>query len=356
MTATIDIALRAAGAFMLLTIAALLLRQAFDLKQARLGALMSAGLALVLIIDTPNAALIPSPARAVILLVSTNSALFIWWFLRSLLDDDFRFGRLEWAVAAAWVALVIPNYADFVAREPASNVFATSARGAIAAGIATHIVYIALSGMKSDLVEARRQVRSILAIAIAALFAVDVATEFFFGYLNFPAAYGAIEAAIWLLVISWSVSWLVRIDLAAIRFEARKPVEAPGAPNLTPREQLVHRELSRVMESERAYLDPDLSIGGLAERVGAPEHQLRALINTAMGHRNFRAFVNEYRLAAVKRDLADPQKAALPILTVAMDAGFASLSSFNRAFKDTTGNTPSEWREAALKARTADQN
>jgi len=356
MVATIDFALRAAGAFMLLTIAALLVRQASDLLQARLGALMSAGLALVLLIDTPNATLIPAPVRAFILLVSTNSALFIWWFLRSLLDDEFRFGRVEWAVAAAWVALVIPNFADFVAREPVSNVYAASARTAIAAGIAAHIIYVALAGRRFDLVEGRRRARTILAVVIAVLFAIDFTAEFRFGYLNLPAGYSAAEAAVWLAVIGWSVSWLVRIDRAAIRFEAPKSAPAPPSPALTPREQVVHRNLLRVMDEEKAYLDPELSIGRLAERVQTPEHQLRALINAAMGHRNFRAFVNQHRIAAVRRELADPEKATLPILTIAMDAGFASLSSFNRAFKEETGLTPSEWRQAALNGPPSDQN
>lgn len=352
----IDIALRAAGAIMLLANAALMLRQAFDLRQARLGALMSVGLALVLVIDTPGAALITPPWRAVILLISTNSALFIWWFVRSLLEDDFRLGRLDLAVAIAWVALVIPNFADFVERKPASIEIATWLRTALAVGITAHVIYVALSGWKADLVEGRRKARAVLSLVIVILFAIDVAAEFMFGYLGLPAAYSASEAAIWIVVIVSSMFWLLRVDKSALRFEpAPTPVE-PATPALSPREQLIAKNLSRVMTQERAWLDPELSIGKLAEMVGAPEHQLRALINAAMGHRNFRSFVNEFRISAVQEDLAAPEKAALPILTIAMDAGFASLSSFNRTFKEMTGKTPSEWRDEALARRNDPQN
>lgn len=351
-----DISLRAAGAFMLLTIACLLIRQAFDLRQARFGALMAVGLAFVLIIDTPSAAHLPVPARTAILIFSTNSALFIWWFARALLEDDFRLGRLEWAIAAAWIAMVLPNYPDFVARRPVSFELAASVRSAIAAGIAAHVIYVALSGRKTDLVESRRRIRAVLAVVIALLFAIDVAAEFLFGYLNFPVLYSALEAGVWLVVILWSVTWLFRVDRSALRMEPAPPVMTPAPPTFSPREEIIRGKLIRAMTEEKAFLDPELSIGKLADMVGAPEHQLRALINASMGHRNFRAFLNDFRLKAVKDDLADPAKAALPILTIAMDAGFASLSAFNRAFKESTGSTPSEWRQAALTAARPAQN
>ena len=42
--------------------------------------------------------------------------------------------------------------------------------------------------------------------------------------------------------------------------------------------------------------------------------------------------------------LADPTQAEVPVITIAMDAGFQSLGPFNRAFKATTGVTPTEYR------------
>jgi AraC-like DNA-binding protein len=44
--------------------------------------------------------------------------------------------------------------------------------------------------------------------------------------------------------------------------------------------------------------------------------------------------------------LADPGQAEVPILTIALDAGFGSIGPFNRAFKAQTGLTPSEYRRA----------
>jgi AraC-like DNA-binding protein len=356
MIGTIDIAVRTAGCSLLLLMGGLLLRDARAVRPGRFGALLAAGLTGVLVVDTPNSLELPALLRATILLFSMNAAIFIWWFLRALLDDEFRLGRIEWAVAAAWFLLGVPNYLAFANSLPIVNAVAANGRALIAIGIALHVLQVALAGRGADLVEERRRVRVGLAVAIIVIFAVDIGTEYLFGYLNTPLWYSAAEAALYLLIIVWTYFWLIQIDRSALMFERAPPPGAPEAPTLSPREQMIRRKLQQAIETDRAFLDPGLTIGKLAEMVGTPEHQLRALINIAMGHRNFRSYLNEYRLAAVRRDLADPEKAALPILTISIDAGFASLSSFNRVFKESTGSTPSEWRAAALKAVPTDQN
>jgi AraC-like DNA-binding protein len=98
------------------------------------------------------------------------------------------------------------------------------------------------------------------------------------------------------------------------------------------------------MEYDKAYREDGLSIGGLAGKLGIPEYALRRLINQRLGYRNFNAFLNFYRLDDVMAALADPSQEAVPILTIALDAGFQSLGPFNRAFKSQTGMTPSEFR------------
>jgi AraC-like DNA-binding protein len=98
------------------------------------------------------------------------------------------------------------------------------------------------------------------------------------------------------------------------------------------------------MESNRIWRDEKLSIAGLAAQLGEQEYRLRRLINGQLGHRNFAAFLNGYRLAEVRSALADPSQRDVPILTIALDAGFGSLGPFNRAFREAEGMTPSEYR------------
>lgn len=102
--------------------------------------------------------------------------------------------------------------------------------------------------------------------------------------------------------------------------------------------------LDKLMTVDRVYRDPGLSVGGLAARLGIAEHELRRLINRKLGHRNFAAFLNERRLAEAKQALIDPSQRGVPISTIALDAGFGSMGPFNRAFKQATGVTPTEYR------------
>ena len=102
------------------------------------------------------------------------------------------------------------------------------------------------------------------------------------------------------------------------------------------------------MEHDKAYRDDGLSIASLSQKLNVQEYRLRRLINGQLGHRNFSAFVNGYRLSEAESALADPAQAEVPILTIALDAGFGSIGPFNRAFKAHTGLTPSEYRRSHL--------
>jgi len=123
--------------------------------------------------------------------------------------------------------------------------------------------------------------------------------------------------------------------------QRRAPAELPDADRLAAR-LLAH------MQSERPYRNETLTIAALAGQLGEPEYRLRRLINGTLGHRNFAGFLNDYRLGEVKQALADPAQREVPILTIALDAGFGSLGPFNRAFRQAEGMTPSEFRRAAL--------
>lgn len=128
-----------------------------------------------------------------------------------------------------------------------------------------------------------------------------------------------------------------------------EPAEAtPASPASTaPDAELVMR-LQTHMDEAQPWREMGLGIGRLAEQIGVPEYRLRQAINGHLGHRNFNDFLNRYRIRETKTRLADPKQARLPVLTIAMDAGFRSLSAFNRAFKETQGMTPTAWRKSAL--------
>lgn len=90
------------------------------------------------------------------------------------------------------------------------------------------------------------------------------------------------------------------------------------------------------------YRNDGLTIAKLAQDVDIPEYKTRQVINQYLGYRNFNDYIHQLRIAdAAEKLLEDPQ---LPILNISLDVGYRTLSSFNRAFKDIKGVSPSEYR------------
>jgi AraC-like DNA-binding protein len=104
--------------------------------------------------------------------------------------------------------------------------------------------------------------------------------------------------------------------------------------------------LLALMTKERPYRDPDLTLPDLAGRLNTTPHKLSEVLNSEMSQ-TFYDFINSYRVDDVRRRLAKSESKNLNLLTLAMDAGFASKSTFNQVFKKQTGQTPSTYRRAA---------
>lgn len=104
-------------------------------------------------------------------------------------------------------------------------------------------------------------------------------------------------------------------------------------------------ELLELMAREHPYRDPDLTLADLAARLNTTPHKLSEVLNSEVGQ-TFYDFVNGYRVEEVRRRLADAKSKRLNVLALAMDAGFASKSTFNQVFKKRTGQTPSTYRRA----------
>ena len=97
------------------------------------------------------------------------------------------------------------------------------------------------------------------------------------------------------------------------------------------------------MREQAHYLEMDLTIGELAAAIGATPRDLSEAIN-GEGGVTFYDFVNSYRVAAARQLLLDEPNEK--VLSVAYQSGFNSKSTFNKAFKAETGQSPSEFRKA----------
>ncbi|WP_120523963.1 helix-turn-helix domain-containing protein [Corallococcus exercitus] len=97
------------------------------------------------------------------------------------------------------------------------------------------------------------------------------------------------------------------------------------------------------IQSAGWWREPGLTLSDVARRLGTNESYASRAFNRGLG-RNFNAVINAMRVAAVQQRLAsgDPT----PLLTMALEAGFASKASFNRSFREHTGLSPTAWRTA----------
>lgn len=201
-------------------------------------------------------------------------------------------------------------------------------------------------GREGDLIESRRRLRPRLVAAVGFYVVVIALTQIAVINLGMPD---------WLIGMVNSSIVAISVAFGAAMFGMRQadlfgPV-APARSSAAARPAMdgaLAERLRSHMEGHRAWRDEGLTIAKLAAQLGEQEYRLRRTINGQLGHRNFSAFLNGYRLAEVKTALSDPAQAAVPIITIALDAGFGSLGPFNRAFREAEGMTPSEFRARSL--------
>lgn len=102
------------------------------------------------------------------------------------------------------------------------------------------------------------------------------------------------------------------------------------------------QQLGQLLETEKVYLEADLSLPTLAQRAGLSTHELSYVLNEGFGV-NFFQFINAYRVAEAQRLLASAQHQHLSMVGIAFEAGFNSKTTFNTTFKKVTGLTPSQF-------------
>lgn len=357
----IDVLLRAGAATLTLALALLLIRDARKDQIAWLLVLFASGLSGFLAGNTPDPSLRLSGAAAGLAdLLSGNLAVFLWWLSLAVFEDDFRLDAWKLGVGGAWLGVWLLDRGT--ALGVSADFELSWASVGLGFGMVAHLAYRLLRDLNDDLIETRRRARAMFAAVLAALLLVDLGVDVVLGFDWRPRWFTIAQNAAILLVAARTASWLLRADAGALTFQRARAAVAAPAPAAAPRAaaggsdaRLLGR-LRELMESERIYRDPDLTVAEFAARMGAPEAKVRSLVNQQLGHRHFRSFLNAYRVAEAREILADPGKAGEKMVTIALDVGFASLASFNRAFKLVEGRPPTEFRDRARSSEPPAQN
>jgi AraC-like DNA-binding protein len=341
----------AAGTFLIL--AAVLLRDGEGRTVSRLGACFALAAAGRSLFTDPGLFIGALPWNAPLVLLCFGTTAFFWIFAEALFDDGFRMRRRHLAVGAIMLGLGAVIFAGLLRGAPIGPAKTIHEAGeCLLALLALHVAW---RGRGADLVEPRRRVRVLFVSATALLLFVVATTEFAAPPTKFPDFVADLNVIGLFLVASGLAMSVVGIRSADIfapdagqSSAQRNASSALVIDCLDGSESRLMTRLELLMTSERAYRESGLTIGRLASRLDAAEHELRRLINGRLGWRNFNAYLNGWRLAEAREALADPTQADVPISTIALDAGFQSLGPFNRAFKLSEGATPTEFRQRAV--------
>jgi len=385
-----DAMLRGMVLALLALLAGVLGRDRPALPAVRAAVALAAGLAVQVASTTPwfeQSA--PRLWQAPLVGIAVGNAALFWIFVQALFDDGFTFRPvhgLAWTAAAGLGAL---NCAVFAHSGWAIAPVTTGLQRALPLLFAVLSVIAAAAGWRSDLVEGRRRLRAFIVIAGVAYTLLQLAGRLASPDGRLSDTGATLDTALLLCIVAPLACSMLRMTATELFPSAHSPapsaigpqptsppvprragtgdaparLEAPPPPPLPPEalpagagqagvtnesELALMNALLQLMADERAYCSENLSIASLAAQLTVPEYRLRRVINQRLGYRNFNAFVNGFRLEEARAALGDPARRTLPVLTIALEAGFQSIGPFNRAFKAATGFTPTEYRRHKL--------
>jgi AraC-like DNA-binding protein len=210
------------------------------------------------------------------------------------------------------------------------------------AGVA---LYWTLGSWRDDLSETRRRAR-LLTLAVVALNVIvsglltllvdpdSIAS--YFTHVALVASYAVLLAFVLFQLSDRSIG------------EYLDPTRRPALPDAPKRADpdvvAGMARLASLMEGDRLYRRPGLTLKQLSDKVALPEYRLRKLIHDELGFMSFNAYLHSYRIREACAQLRDPALRRTPILTIALSVGYQSINTFNRGFRDVMGMTPSAYR------------
>jgi AraC-like DNA-binding protein len=336
---------RVAGAALSVLLAAVLLRDHPRDSSARASAFLLAGVVghlLFPLVLTSGANLALQHGT---LLLGMSAPFALWLLAQVHFDDAFRPRPGHWVLLAVAVGIGYLSWLGVMERRipgawfsPANADFWQVAPRLVSLALVAHALIRVYVGAGSDLVLARLRLRYALLLVAGTYMLIELLGELVLRDSPSARIADTLHSALVLVIVFGASLVTLRSSPEALR-PAKVGLDGPAAdPALLDR-------LRRVME-EGAYRQEGLSIRGLAERVGTQEHKLRQMINAELGFKNFNAFLHHYRIREAQQALTDPARAHLGVAQIAYEVGYRSLGTFNKAFKDVTGRTPTEIRSS----------
>lgn len=159
-----------------------------------------------------------------------------------------------------------------------------------------------------------------------------------------------IYVIIGMVILLFSIGYFVIQEyhlFEIIPFSSKKPSEEKNAKKLSAKTDVYYKQLLHLLQEKRLYENVELTLDDLAQQLQLSSGYLSQIINKRE-NKSFFEFVNYYRVEAVKQKLIDPNYAHYDILSIALESGFKSKSTFNAVFKKMTKQTPSAYKKKHL--------
>lgn len=264
-----------------------------------------------------------------------------WWFLASIapslllmmvwfiFEEDCTLP--SWLIVIVSFGVLTSLWSHFNGMGLSDSPIWLQVSKALIAIIAAVVVW---AGRIDDLIESRTKARNYLALALCLITVSVLVVNIVVGFST-TSLVDLVELSV-ILGFSFHVNYLF------IRHNPQYQLMAEPAKIRDESDDPVISELLDRMLAERLYADHDLRLAGLASILKVPEYKLRAKINQQLGYRNFNHFVNRYRIEEAGARLREDTR--MPVLSIALDVGFRSISSFNSAFQAQFGVSPTVYR------------
>ncbi len=290
----------------------------------------------------PSEYRLPHSIQLVLRILDAPFFVFTWLFTLSLFKKDFKLTPIYLVIGLVYSFFILMERLvqfRFVDHLPLWWAWAVNLSSIT---LVLHLLYVTLTERNDDLIEKRRQLRVNL-VYITVIMTISI-TSFSFFLLKYHQ-YNHLQQtvniiAIWPIIIL-TAYWLLSMNAHSFAFDVVKK----QTKQLNSRDTELKQKLDSEITKNQAYLENNLSIDTLAKRLAVSSYRLREFINQTLGFDNFSTYINGYRIEAVKKEFLNAEKTHIPILTIALNNGFNSLSTFNRAFKTSEGMTPSEFRK-----------
>ena len=137
------------------------------------------------------------------------------------------------------------------------------------------------------------------------------------------------------------ITYWIGLEGFSRRNDPELTIKAVIDPDELERLKEISGKLENAMENDKLYKDQELSLNSISEHLAIKPYLISKSLSE-VNNKRFNDFVNEYRVNEVQSLLQNSDNSKYTLLSIAMDAGFNSKSSFNRAVKKQLGISPSE--------------